>query len=82
MALDAVPLGVYVETICSFLLAMPGVTDLHERDVWEMCTTRAALAAQVVFSTIGNNNTLLRAAAELREFFGFDRVINQMTCGS
>ncbi|MFL9872804.1 cation diffusion facilitator family transporter [Paraburkholderia megapolitana] len=48
LALDAVPPGVDLQRIRSFLAQQPGVTDVHDLHVWALSTTGNALTAHVV----------------------------------
>jgi cobalt-zinc-cadmium efflux system protein len=48
LSLDAAPAGADLERIQDFLLASPGVTEVHDLHVWAMSTTETALTAHVV----------------------------------
>jgi cobalt-zinc-cadmium efflux system protein len=47
LAIDAAPRGVDVEAIRSGLLALPGVTAVHDLHVWGLSTTETALTAHL-----------------------------------
>src|ERR1700731_2713802 len=48
LALDAVPEGVDAAAVRAHLLAMPGVTALHDLHIWGMSTTETALTCHLV----------------------------------
>jgi cobalt-zinc-cadmium efflux system protein len=48
LALDAVPEGVDPAAVRSHLLALPGVTGLHDLHIWGMSTTETALTCHLV----------------------------------
>jgi cobalt-zinc-cadmium efflux system protein len=48
LALDAVPEGVDPGAVRSHLLALPGVTGLHDLHIWGMSTTETALTCHLV----------------------------------
>lgn len=48
LALHAVPHGIDIEEVATFLADRPGVTAVHDLHVWAMSTTETALTAHVV----------------------------------
>jgi cobalt-zinc-cadmium efflux system protein len=48
LALDAVPEGVDADAVRTHLLALPGVTALHDLHIWGMSTTETALTCHLV----------------------------------
>ncbi len=48
MALAGVPRGIDPEAVEAHLLALPGVTDIHDLHIWPMSTTEFALTAHLV----------------------------------
>lgn len=48
LALDAVPEGIDVGEVKSFLETLPGVESVHDLHIWGMSTTEAALTAHLV----------------------------------
>ena len=48
LALDAVPQGVDAGAVRTHLLALPGVTALHDLHIWGMSTTETALTCHLV----------------------------------
>jgi cobalt-zinc-cadmium efflux system protein len=48
LALNAVPEGVDAAAVRSYLLAVPGVTGLHDLHIWGMSTTETALTCHLI----------------------------------
>ena len=48
LSVQAVPKGVDVAAVRAFLLARPGVTDVHDLHVWAMSSTETALTAHLL----------------------------------
>lgn len=48
LALHAVPQQVDVQAVRAYLLALPGVSDVHDMHVWGLSTTETALTAHLV----------------------------------
>jgi cobalt-zinc-cadmium efflux system protein len=48
LALNAVPTGIDSEAVQTYLLTLPGVTDIHDLHIWGMSSTEAALTAHLV----------------------------------
>ena len=48
LALDGAPAGIVVDRVREGLLAVPGVTAVHDLHIWGMSTTDAALTAHLV----------------------------------
>jgi cobalt-zinc-cadmium efflux system protein len=48
LALDAVPSGINVRAVESFLMGLPGVIGVHHLHVWGLSTTETALTAHLV----------------------------------
>jgi cobalt-zinc-cadmium efflux system protein len=48
LSLQAVPAGIDLEKVREFLLARPGVTDVHDLHVWPLSTQETALTAHLV----------------------------------
>ena len=51
LALDAVPEGIDAEAVNTYLLALPGVLEVHDLHIWAMSTTETALTAHLVMET-------------------------------
>jgi cobalt-zinc-cadmium efflux system protein len=78
MSLNAVPPNVDVAKVRTFLLGLPGVTALHDLDLWSLSTTEIAMTCHLV--TPGgapSDETLFHAAEELEEHFGIGHVTLQ-----
>ena len=48
LALDAVPEGIEIDRVRSYLAGLPGVTELHDLHIWGMSTTDNALTVHLV----------------------------------
>jgi cobalt-zinc-cadmium efflux system protein len=48
LALDAVPEGIEIDRVRSYLAGLPGVTELHDLHIWGMSTTETALTVHLV----------------------------------
>ena len=48
LAIDAVPTGIDVVAIRSYLQQLPGITDVHDLHIWGMSTTETALTVHLV----------------------------------
>jgi cobalt-zinc-cadmium efflux system protein len=48
LALDAVPQGLDPAAVRAYLLALPGVTEIHDLHIWGMSTTETALTCHLV----------------------------------
>jgi cobalt-zinc-cadmium efflux system protein len=59
LALDAVPQGIDADAIRAHLLAVSGVTALHDLHIWGMSTTEVALTAHLVKPETGDEERLL-----------------------
>ena len=64
LAIDAAPRGVDVEAIRAGLLALPGVTAVHDLHVWGLSTTETALTAHLCHER-GDADALLAEAQTL-----------------
>lgn len=70
LALDAAPRGVDVEAIRAAVLALPGVSAVHDLHVWGLSTTDTALTAHLVHDRGDGADLLAEAQALLRGRFG------------
>ncbi len=78
MSLNAVPAGVDMAKVRAFLLALPGVTDIHDLHVWSISTTETALTCHLVTPDgAPSDEILFHAAEELEEHFDIGHVTLQ-----
>ena len=78
MSLNAVPPGVDLAGVRAFLLALPGVSELHDLHVWSLSTTETALTCHLVTPDgPPSDEVLFHAEKELRERFGIGHVTLQ-----
>ncbi len=82
LAMDAVPEGIDLHAVESYLAALPGVQSVHDLHIWGMSTTEAALTAHLVIGRLPESDTFLdRACHDLREKFDIDHVTIQIEHG-
>jgi cobalt-zinc-cadmium efflux system protein len=71
MMLDAVPAGIQPEEVRLYLLALPGVADIHDLHIWPMSTTETALSCHLVMPGDPHEPEFLaEVARELSRRFG------------
>jgi len=70
LALDAVPPGIALEAVEQRLLALPGVTEVHDLHVWGLSTKDTAMTAHLVCATAPDSGLLPRATDLVRHDFG------------
>jgi cobalt-zinc-cadmium efflux system protein len=81
LALDAVPEGVELSEVKSFLTAQPGVSGVHDLHVWGMSTTETALTAHLVVPGGLRDEDLQHLRHELHEHFGVEHATLQIEQG-
>ena len=82
LALDAAPRGLDVEAVRTWLLARPGVTEVHDLHVWAMSTTETAMTAHVTRPDNIDGDDFLHAACEgLAHKFGIGHATLQIETG-
>lgn len=64
MSMAAAPKGTDLAAIRAFLLARPGVSDIHDLHVWPISTTETALTCHLVMPA-GSSDTFLMETAKL-----------------
>lgn len=71
LALDAVPEGIDIEAVRSYLTSLPGVSAVHDLHVWGMSTTETALTAHLIIPELNANldGLLCQAVDGLHEQF-------------
>jgi cobalt-zinc-cadmium efflux system protein len=78
LAMDAVPEGVSHEEVQAWLLARPGVTEVHDLHIWALSTTETALTAHLVCAGGTADGRLHDLSVELRRRFGIGHVTLQI----
>jgi cobalt-zinc-cadmium efflux system protein len=82
LALDAVPQGVDAAAVRAHLLAVPGVTALHDLHIWGMSTTETALTCHLVMPQgHPGDEALSHVAHELEERFNIHHTTLQIELG-
>ena len=82
LALDAVPQGVDAAAVRAHLVALPGVTALHDLHIWGMSTTETALTCHLVMPDgHPGDETLARIADDLEHRFGIHHATLQIELG-
>ena len=64
LATHAVPPGIKLQEVESFLKSLTGVEHVHDLHVWAMSTTEVALTAHLVKPEIANDDAILREASQ------------------
>lgn len=83
LALDAVPAGIDLESVESYLASLPGVVAVHDLHVWGLSSTNSALTAHLVKPDGHLDDALLEGAAEgLRQRFGIAHATLQLEQGA
>jgi cobalt-zinc-cadmium efflux system protein len=83
MSLDAVPQGVDGARVESYLLGLPGVSEVHDLHIWAMSTTETAMTAHLVRPGAGLDDHLLHEIShELEHRFGISHATLQVEAGN
>ena len=82
LALDAAPNGVEVDQVRDALLALPGVSAVHDLHVWGLSTTDTALTAHLVHERADADALLVEAQAVARSRFGVSHTTFQLESGA
>jgi cobalt-zinc-cadmium efflux system protein len=83
LSLDAVPNGIEIDKINSYLKNLPTVLEVHDLHVWGMSTTEPALTVHLVRSDIADNDHLLQKLnKELHDQFGIEHTTIQIEKGT
>jgi cobalt-zinc-cadmium efflux system protein len=72
LALDAVPEGIDPVAVRDYLVALPGVREVHDLHIWAMSTTETALTAHLVITGSSGSRFLGDACKELHDRFGIE----------
>lgn len=81
LALDAAPNGLDVDEVHAALLALPGVTAVHDLHVWGLSTTDAALTAHLVHDRPDADALLAEAQGVARRRFAISHTTLQLETG-
>lgn len=82
LALDAAPRGVDVTAVRAALLALPGVSAVHDLHVWGLSTTDTALTAHLVHDRPDGDALLAEAQTLARGRFGIGHTTLQLESGA
>lgn len=64
LAMDVVPNGIELPRVEEVLLALPGVTEVHDLHVWALSTTETALTAHLLQDATGRESGLIADACD------------------
>lgn len=82
LSLQAVPRGIDLEKVQSYLKALPGVADFHDLHIWPMSTSETALTVHLLRPEADNEDEFLaQVATELHDHFGIEHVTIQLERG-
>jgi len=76
--LDAVPAGVDIQKVRTFLLKQPGVTGMHDLHVWALSAAQRALTVHLVMPRNPGDRFLVQLEEELHARFGLDHATIQI----
>jgi cobalt-zinc-cadmium efflux system protein len=82
MSLDAVPRGVDVARVETYLHGLPGVSEVHDLHIWAMSTTETAMTVHLVRPGASLDDHLLHDVChELERRFGISHATLQVEAG-
>jgi len=82
LALHAVPHGIDPDAVRDYLVALPGVTEVHDLHIWGMSTTEIALTAHIVRPAGGDTDAFLATVSrELHDRFHIEHPTLQVERG-
>jgi len=82
LALDAVPEGVNIKDVQSYLNDLPKCVEVHDLHIWGMSTTETALTAHLVMNNpVCDDALLARTAKDLHDKFGIEHATLQVETG-
>jgi cobalt-zinc-cadmium efflux system protein len=78
LALDAVPKGIELKRVREYLVALDGVTEIHDLHIWAMSTNETALTAHLVRPDGHDDAFLHQVCAELSHRFNIHHATLQV----
>jgi cobalt-zinc-cadmium efflux system protein len=79
LALHAVPEGIDIEKVETYLVSLPNVTAVHDLHIWPISTTQTALTAHLEMPTGSQGDRFLhKVCAELHQQFGIEHATIQI----
>ncbi|HOV91900.1 MAG TPA: cation diffusion facilitator family transporter [Candidatus Kapabacteria bacterium] len=60
LSMDAVPSGIDIDEVRTFLHSIDGVENIHDLHIWPMSTTEVALSTHIVVKNNDNNSRILQ----------------------
>lgn len=83
LVLDAVPQGIDLLAVRTYLAELPGVVAVHDLHIWAMSTTESALTAHLVMLTGNPGDAFLsRIAMDLHDKFSIEHTTIQIETGN
>jgi cobalt-zinc-cadmium efflux system protein len=83
LALDAVPEGIELNAVRTYLEELSGVVEVHDLHIWAMSTTETALTAHLVMPLGRPDDAFLaRISMELHDNFGIEHTTIQVETGN
>jgi cobalt-zinc-cadmium efflux system protein len=83
LAMDAVPAGIELLAVRTYLLELPQVADVHDLHVWAMSTTETALMAHLIMPREHPGDSFLaQVTVGLRDRFNIAHVTLQVETGN
>ncbi|OKH16537.1 cation transporter [Fischerella major NIES-592] len=83
LVLDAVPQGIDLLAVRTYLAELPGVVAVHDLHIWAMSTTESALTAHLVMLTGNPGDAFLsRITMDLHDKFGIEHATIQIETGN
>ncbi|PMB42320.1 cation transporter [Fischerella thermalis CCMEE 5330] len=83
LVLDAVPQGIDLLAVRTYLAELPGVVAVHDLHIWAMSTTESALTAHLVMLTGNPGDAFLcRVAMDLHDKFRIEHATIQIETGN
>ncbi|MBF2008714.1 cation diffusion facilitator family transporter [Chlorogloeopsis fritschii PCC 9212] len=82
LALDAVPIGIELLAVRTYLSELPGVIEVHDLHIWGMSSSEVALTAHLVMPNGHPGDAFLaKVVQELHDIFGIEHTTIQLEIG-